>query len=238
MTVPGGRDGGVSGGFRESAGFLTEEELSLPVNERLPWLESDDEDEDLAIDTGRIVTFALGTAVVVILVAIAAWWMLGRPAEQRLLADGSTIEAPDEPYRTRPENPGGMQVAGTGDTSFAVAEGQQVDARLARSEVPAPSIDLALEAEEEEQAAPAPTPTPSGIGVQVGAYSTHAQAQAGWSTLVARMEPLQGRNHRVVEGQTDSGRVFRLQAVAGDLADANALCSAIKAAGGDCQVKR
>lgn len=236
MAVPGGRDGSGQGGFRDEGGFLSEEELALPANERLPWLESDDEDEDLAIDTGRIVTFAVASVLAIAIAGAALWWTLGRPAEQRLVADGSTIEAPDEPYRKRPDNPGGMQVAGTGDTSFAVAEGRQVDARLAPSEPPAPSIDIAQEAVEDDEE-PAP-PAPSGIGVQVGAYSTHAQAQAGWSTLVSRMEPLQGRSHRVVEGRTDSGRVFRLQAVAGDLADANALCGAIKAAGGDCQVKR
>lgn len=235
MSVPGGRDGARPGGYRDGGGFLTEEELALPANERLPWLESDDEDEESPIDTSRIVAFAVAGLVVLGIVAGALWWTLGKPAEQRLVADGSIIEAPDEPYRMRPEDPGGMQVAGTGDTSFEVAEGRRVDARIAAIEPPA-SIDV--EHAGEGEAEPAPAPAPVGIGVQVGAYSTRTQAEAGWSTLVSRMEPLQGRSHRVVEGMTDSGRVFRLQAVAGDLADANALCSAIKAAGGDCQVKR
>jgi hypothetical protein len=76
------------------------------------------------------------------------------------------------------------------------------------------------------------------VGVQVGAYTSAADAEAGWSALSARHEALSGLKHRVVEGQADFGRVFRLQAVAADVAAANALCSALKAAGQGCQVKR
>jgi hypothetical protein len=52
-----------------------------------------------------------------------------------------------------------------------------------------------------------------GVGVQVGAYSTRAQAEAGWSQLATRYEVLQGRSHRVLEGTADSGTIYRLQAV-------------------------
>src|SRR5690606_30052908 len=76
------------------------------------------------------------------------------------------------------------------------------------------------------------------IGVQVGAYASRAAAEAGWATLIGRLEPLQGHNHRVVEGIADSGTVYRLQALAGSLGEAQTLCQSIKAAGGDCQVKR
>ena len=77
-----------------------------------------------------------------------------------------------------------------------------------------------------------------GIGVQVGAYSSRAAAEAGWQQLTARLEPLHGHSHRILEGTADSGTVFRLQAVAGSAEEADTLCRAIKASGGDCQVKR
>ena len=51
-------------------------------------------------------------------------------------------------------------------------------------------------------------------------------------------EALKGRSHRVLQGTADSGTIFRLQAVAGSVAEADALCRGINAAGGDCQVKR
>ncbi len=74
--------------------------------------------------------------------------------------------------------------------------------------------------------------------MQVGAYSSREAAEAGWTALTARLAPLEGRSHRVVEGRADSGRIFRLQAVAGSAAEADALCRSLRAAGGDCQVKR
>ena len=154
--------------------------------------------------------------------------------EQLALADGGTIEAPDEPYRTRPDDPGGRQVEGTGETSFEVAEGKKVEGRIAGSgevpqAVPGPSIDR------EQADAPA---SAGAVGVQVGAYSSREAAETGWSTLAARIEALQGRNHRVVQGTADSGTIYRLQALAGTVAEAETLCRTIKSQGGDCQVKR
>jgi len=203
----------------------------------LPWLESDDEFEQPGVDTGRIVAFAAVGALALILVLGALWWFTGDRSDENLVADGSTIEAPDEPYRTRPDDPGGQQVAGTGDTSFEVGEGQTVEGRIAGSGevpqfVPGPSIDR-------EQADPSASKTvPTGVGVQVGAYSSREAAETGWSTLAARIEALQGRNHRVVQGTADSGTIYRLQALAGTVAEAETLCRSVKSEGGDCQVKR
>jgi hypothetical protein len=210
---------------------VAEEELALGAGEeRLPWLESDDEYEQPGVDTGRIVAFAaLGLLAVVLLVG-ALWLFLRDRPPSDAIADGSVIAAPEEPYRTRPDDPGGLQVEGTGQTSFEVAEGQRSEGRVADSAVPAPSIDR-------EQTADG-VPASGGVGVQVGAYSSREAAEAGWSQLVRQFEQLQGRNHRVLEGTADSGRIFRLQALAGSGAEADELCSALKAAGGDCQVKR
>jgi hypothetical protein len=77
----------------------------------------------------------------------------------------------------------------------------------------------------------------SGVGVQLAAYSTRARAEQGWSDLSRRTDALAGVKHRVVEGKVDIGTVYRLQAIAGDRTAANALCSALKSDGLDCQVK-
>ncbi len=212
-----------------------EEQLALADGEeRLPWLESDDEDEQPGVDTGRIIAFAAVGVLALVLLLGALWWFTGDRTDEELVADGGTIEAPDEPYRTRPEDPDGQQVAGTGDTSFEVGEGQSVEGRIAGSDAPVPSIDR------EQSDAPATRPTaPVGaIGVQVGAYSSREAAETGWSTLSSRIEALQGRNHRIVQGTADSGTIFRLQAVAGTVVEAETLCRSIKSQGGDCQVKR
>lgn len=233
MALPGnGR-----GGFVEfSTDGEAERELALGGGgERLPWLESDDDEEHPGVDTGRIAALVAGVLLLVALAGTALWLFTRDTAAEEIVADGSVIEAPDEPYRTRPKEPGGRLVAGTGDTSFQVAEGRAINGKIADAPAPPPTSESA---EEDEPADAVATPVPSGVGVQVGAYLSREAAEAGWSTLSGRLAPLQGRSHRVIEGMADSGRVFRLQAVAGSLDDANALCGAVKAAGGDCQVKR
>ena len=230
MAMPGGA-GPVD--LDDEGEFESELELT-GGDERLPWLESDEEPEQPGVDTGRVIAFALLGLLAVLIAVGALWLFLREDGSEALVADGSVIEAPDEPYRTRPDDPGGQQVAGTGNTSFEVAEGRQVEGQIAEVPPPSPSIDL----EQAEGSTPEPTPATSSVGVQVGAYLSRAAAEAGWSTLTARLEPLQGRSHRVVEGMADSGRVYRLQALAGSVDEAQTLCESIKAAGGDCQVKR
>ena len=238
MGLP-GNGLGEAGDLDDDGMIDAEEQLSLAdADERLPWLESDEEYEEPGVDTGRIVAFAAVGLLFVALLLGAVYFFTRDPRDAELVADGSTIEAPAEPYKTRPQDPGGREVEGTGDTSYEVAEGQQVEGQIAAG-VPVPSIDR------EQVDAPTATPSPApssaptgGVGIQVGAYSTRAQAEAGWSQLSGRYEALQGRSHRVVQGTADSGTIYRLQAVAGSAAEADTLCRAVKAAGGDCQVKR
>ena len=236
MAKPGRGSGDEPVGFSDDGSVEAEEELALADGEeRLPWLESDDDYEQPGGDTGRIVAFAAVGLLAVVIIVGAIWWFTQNRADESMVAAGGVIEAPDEPYRTRPQDPGGRQVEGTGDTSFEVAEGQTVEGRIAGSgAVPRPTIDR------EQDDAPSPTPTASagGVGVQVGAYSSRAAAEAGWSQLSGRIEALQGRNHRIVQGTADSGTVYRLQAVTGSVAEADTLCRSIKSQGGDCQVKR
>ena len=232
MALPGG-------GVADDGTLGAEEQLTLAdADERLPWLESDDDYEQPGVDTGRIVSFAaMGLLVIAVLLG-ALYYFTRQQRDAAVVADGSVIEAPDAPYKTRPEDPGGRQVEGTGDTSYEVAEGQTVEGRIDAG-VPAPSIDRAQTAAPTAAPSPAATPAPTGgIGIQIGAYSTRAQAEDGWRTLSTRFEPLKGRSHRVLEGTADSGTIYRLQAVAGSAAEADTLCRSIKAAGGDCQVKR
>jgi hypothetical protein len=236
MALP---DNGRGG---EAPGELDDGQLTLAdADERLPWLESDDDYEQPGVDTGRIVAFAAVGLLAVILLLGALYFFTRDAGGGEVVADGSTIEAPEGPYKVRPKDRGGRQVEGTGDTSFEVAEGKQVEGRIASggAPVPAATSDPAAAPTTGPRATPSPTAAPvSGVGVQVGAYSTRAQAEAGWNQLVGRFELLQGRSHRVLEGVADSGTIYRLQAVAGSAAEADTLCRGIKAAGGDCQVKR
>lgn len=237
MSLPGGER---SADLDDDGTIDTEEQLSLAdADERLPWLESDEDYEQPGVDTGRIVAFAAVGLLFIVLLLGAVYYFTRDTRDAELVADGSTIEAPAEPYKTRPTDRGGREVEGTGYESYGVGEGKAVEGQIAAGGAPVPSIDR------EQAAAPtaAPSPTASaaptgGVGVQVGAYSTRAQAEAGWNQLSGRYEALKGRSHRVLQGTADSGTIFRLQAVAGSAAEADTLCRSVKAAGGDCQVKR
>lgn len=213
-------------------GVIEPEELAFAhEDERLPWLEADDEAEEPGVDSGRVIGFVIGALVLLGLVIGALWWFFRDHTDIAVVADGSTIEAPAGPYKTKPADPGGSEAVGTGNTSFAVAEGKGPEGKVASpNEVPHPSIDR-------EQAGSGAAPVASGVGVQVGAYSSRDRAEAGWSTLSTRYPALGGVSHRIVEGTVDGSPIFRLQAVAGDVKAAQILCSALQSQGGDCQVK-
>lgn len=207
-------------------------------DEALPWLEGDGDDDNEGVDTARIVGFALIGLILLAAIVGGIWYASRDRADPELLADGSTIEAPEGPYKQRPEDPGGKVHEGTGDTSFAVAEGQSREGQVAADPVARPSIDR----QQAQAPATRPTPTPraadtGGVGVQVAAYSDRQSAERGWNQLVGQYSALSGLRHRVVEGRADIGTVYRLQAVTADVAAANELCNKLKRAGAACQVK-
>lgn len=227
---------------------LETEQLALAgQDERLPWLESPD-DEDFAFDrhdnSGLIKLVLVGLVVLGALVG-GIWWATHRVAQEAVVADGSLVPAEPGPYKVAPSDPGGKQFAGTGDQTYVVLDGQTRAPQLAGGEaapVPAPAAAPTPQAKASPSATPSATASPEpvarGVGVQVGAYSSKAAAEAGWTKLVAQSNgALSGVSHRVVTGTADIGTVYRLQAVAGDTAGATALCGRLKAAGIACQVK-
>lgn len=226
--------------------WTPDEQLTLTGDDdTLPWLASDDEDDEPEGGADyRILIFAVVALVALGGILWAAKGFLNAEDHGQLAADGSTIEAPDGDYKQRPANPGGVDVAGTGDLSYEVGEGISREGHVAGEDaVPEPSVDLAQSATPSAgtpaaAASGAAAPATGGVGVQVGAYQTRASAETGWTQLAGRHEALQGVSHRVIEGTADSGTVFRLQAVAANVAAAEALCRAIRSGGGDCQVKR
>lgn len=224
-------------------------------DDRLPWLESaDDIDAESTFDSGRVIGFILLSLVALAMIVGAVWFASHRGDAG---GNGSLIAAESGPYKVPPEDPGGKKFAGTGDSSFVVAEGAGQPGIAGAASAPPSGVPAVASAAPSAEASASPTPKPTatlaaaatatataaapratGIGVQVGAYSTAADAEKGWSTLASRHSALSGLSHRVIEGQADFGRVFRLQAVAGDESAANALCAKLRAAGQGCQVKK
>jgi hypothetical protein len=264
-------DGGGSEGTEQFAvsadndqeDYLTEdatgdEQLAFDGDEeRLPWLDSDDDEEAEASDGGRVLGLVVLGLIALATIVGGIWWSTHRTPDATLVADGSTIAAPSQAYKEAPKDPGGKTFDGTGNTAFAVSEGQTRPAKLGEGSAPAvappggaaaikpgfESVKPPVAAASAPPAANAPAGaaaaagTVSGPAVQVGAYSTRASAEAAWSRLSQQYSALSGQRHQTVEGKADIGTVFRLQALPGDAAAAQALCGKLKSAGLACQVK-
>ena len=208
----------------EGADEMEEHQLDLDdSDDSLPWLEDVDEFDESA-GVSPIIRLILVLVVALLAVLALIYWFTREQPDPELLAEGSTIEAPEGDYKERPDDPGGKTFEGTGDSSFAVAEGQTREGRLAEPGFSS-GEDAAVATDSE------------GVGVQVGAYQSSGSARDGWAALIGRYSELQGFKYRIVEGQADIGKVYRLQAVAADRAAANELCDKLKASGAACQVK-
>jgi cell division septation protein DedD len=238
---------------------LGHDRLALGEDDRLPWLDSADDVDHQAPDSGRMAGFVmLGLLALGALIGGIYWVSHSQtPAAQ---ADGSLIEASKAPYKVEPANPGGKTFEGTGDSSYQVSEGKHPDgsAGPATADAKAADAKAAADAKSGEgnaastktaEAKPAeaksvtakPTAVAAaaqgGVGVQVGAFSSHTAAEAAWGKLSGQYSALSGHGHRIVEGKADIGTVYRLQALAGDAGAAKALCGALQGAGLHCQVK-
>jgi len=220
-------------------------ELDLADTDSLPWLESDETEEDAGgLDVMQIVGFVALLLALLGAVVGGVWFVSHRVAGGEAVADGSVIPAPQGPIKQRPENPGGKEFAGTGNVAPLVGEGGSKPATVAEAPMPplpgaspvaAPSGSATKPVATATPAASAP-PAP-GTGVQLAAYGTRARAEQGWTDVTRRTEVLKGVKYRIVEGKVDIGTVYRLQAVAASRAEADRLCAALKADGVDCQVK-
>lgn len=229
------------------------DELDFAETTNLPWLEADEEDEGAGdIDKWQLGAFVGFLTILAAAIVGAVWFVSNYGGESELVADGSTIAAPDDPVKRPPEEAGGKEFAGTGDVAPGVGQGVSPDARLAdagtapeptfapamATPTASPSAMPAATPSPEPTRAPAPPPSAlTGVGVQVGAYSTRARAQQGWRTLQSQSRLLAGLKNRILEGKADSGTVFRLQAVTPTLSEARTLCRNLKNEGLDCAVK-
>lgn len=212
--------------------------------DQLPWLQAvDDEDEPRGISARK-----MGAAVVVLLLAVlivaATFFWLGR---RDAVTDGppELIRAPEGPYKIKPPNPGGLDVAGESETAFETSAGQDTDAKLDLSKLPETAVAKppkqppvqhlpSNETKVPAPAEPAPKPAAGGTGsvIQLGAFANQAQAERAWSALSARFPSVAAMNKLIIPF---SGGI-RLRAGAASPADAKAACRTLKAAGENCFV--
>jgi hypothetical protein len=217
----------------------------LDEGERLPWLEAVEEDE--ARDTPSAIKL-----IVAVLIGLAAiggivggiFWLGNREASPNRPPE--LIKAPEGDYKTKPPAPGGMQVEGEGDSSYAASAGAEPkgnidvnampEAPVTKAEKPAPPPPVAKTAEpaapKAKPAAPAPAPVvAAGPTIQLGAFSSNAVAEGAWKTMSGRFKYLAPLSHHVVSVQIAGKTFYRLRASG---ADAKGICSRLRVAGENC----
>jgi hypothetical protein len=95
----------------------------------LPWLqEVEDEDAPRGISARAMLVGVLLVALIAAAVAGGFYWLGSRGGG--VAGEPELIKAPDTPYKVKPEDPGGLDIAGESRTTFETSAGQDVDSRL------------------------------------------------------------------------------------------------------------
>jgi hypothetical protein len=219
-------------------------------DEQLPWLEAvDDEDGPGGVPARRMLAALLVVLFAIALVAGTFFWLGQRDGGEGGGAP-ELIRAEPGPYKVKPTDPGGLDVAGESETAFETSAGQDTDAQLDLSKSPeeavvAPkpqaepkpgfSMTAPKPAPSQAEAEPEPEPQPTGgkgSVIQLGAFANRAQAERAWTALSTRFPSVAAMNKMIIPF---SGGI-RLRAAAPSPAEAKQACQALKVAGENCFV--
>ena len=212
---------------------------------QLPWLAAvDDEDEPRGVSARKMLAALIVVLLAGAVVAAAFFWIGRRDAD--LNRPPQLIRAEPGPYKVKPPNPGGLDVAGESQTAYETSAGEDRDSQLDMTKAPGqptapPKEEPKRTPPNETKApvaatpAPAPTPVPTGAKgsvIQLGAFANQAQAERAWAALSTRFSSVAAMNKLIVPFPGG----IRLRASAASPADARAACQALKAAGENCFV--
>jgi hypothetical protein len=209
---------------------------------QLPWLQAvEDEDEPRGVSARKMLAALLVVLLAGAIVAGTFFWMGRRDVQ--VSGPPELIRAEAGPYKVKPANPGGLDVAGESETAFETSAGADNDAQLDLNAVAEEPVAKPVKPEPKAtppegtkvsappEAAAAPTGG-SGSVIQLGAFANQAQAERAWSALSARFPSIGAMNKMIIPF---TGGI-RLRAGAASPADARQACQALKAAGENCFV--
>jgi hypothetical protein len=212
---------------------------------QLPWLQAvEDEDEPRGISARKMLAALIVVLLAVGLVAATFFWMGRRDAQVN--GPPELIRAEAGPYKIKPPNPGGLDVAGESQTAFETSAGEDKDAQLDLGGVPEEPVAKPPKEEPKRippnetkeplppEGTPQPVPGGSGSVIQLGAFQNQAQAERAWTALSARFPSIKAMNKMIIPF---SGGI-RLRAAAASPGEAKEACRALKVAGENCFVAR
>lgn len=211
-------------------------------DDRLPWLEAVEEDEDHGGPSPLKLLVAVILGLIAIGIVVGGLFWIGNRDNVAGTGGPELITAENGPYKIKPEEPGGMKVEGEGDTSFAASEGAEPKGKIDTSAVPEAPVTQAAKtpagapkpkAETPKPAAPAPKPAPAATGatIQLGAFSSQSGAEKAWKALSGRFSYLAPLSHNVTTVQSGGKTLYRLRASG---PDADGICGRLRVAGESC----
>ena len=216
-------------------------------SESLPWLEAvENEDGPRAISARKML---VGLVLVLLAAAVVAGTMFWLGRKDPVPGGGpELIKAEPGPYKVRPSDPGGLDVAGDSETAYSTSAGEDPDAALDVRKLPQEMTPLPVETPQQatppkkippkEVKEPAPDEAakpaaPSGPTIQLGAYASTVKADTAWKLLSGRFPEVAALDKVVVTANVGGKAVYRLRA-SGSADQTKAACSALKAVGESC----
>jgi len=235
------------------------EDMDLREEDRLPWLETVEPDEQETVGIGRVI------ALVVLGLAILAAIIFGiyKLQQRAPTGDGQLIAAQEGDYKVKPDDAGGLKVKGEGDSAIATSAGKSGNGAIDLRGVPEAPVagKRAVAAKPDDAAgrnavaqvpasggrlvaaAPLAPSKPNGGGaatggslVQLGAYPSEAVANAAWVNFSKRFAYV-GALGKSVQPVAAGGRtLYRLRVNAGSANQAADICGRLRVAGETCFV--
>ena len=234
-------------------------EPGLAEEDRLPWLESADDDYQEGPSMLRVVALIL---IVFVLIMAAIWAFNHFRDRAATTGSGEMIAAAEGDYKVKPDQPGGMKVEGEGDTVFRTSEGGgqtgSIDTRAVSetpvtgkaakpaartgpgtaqvvTQVPASSGKLTAQA----PSVGLPKVAVGGAGgslVQLGSFPSEGAANSAWAMLSKRFTYVGALGKSVEKAEVAGNTVYRLRVNAGSTGNAGSICGRLKVAGEACFV--
>jgi hypothetical protein len=226
-------------------------EYEMRDEDRLPWLETVDDDYEDGPSVLRIVLLIL-LALAIIAAAIFGYQYYKK--HKNVDGNGALIAAQEGDYKVKPDDPGGLKVEGEGDTAIATSNGATGNASIDMKAQPEKPIEgkKVAPAKVDTGATKAVTPIPSakpalpaapqassgGALVQLGSFGSEAEANATWAMISKKYSYLAAMGKSVQAAEVNGKTVYRLRVNGGSAGAASSLCAKLSAAGQACFVPK
>ena len=230
--------------------------------DRLPWLESVEEEHVEGTPAWRVAGLVVLGLVAIAALVYAVYWV--QTHHHVAGGNGQLIQAQEGDYKVKPDQPGGMKAEGEGTEALATSKGDdQANASIDLHAVPeapvtgkpaaaaqqpadggATHVAAAVPASGGALTAKPPVSAPkastealaNGAIVQLGAYPDQGTAKESWQHLSSRFSYLAPLGDSIEPATVNGRTVYRLRVDAGSAQAASQLCGKLKVAGEACFV--